>query len=69
MEVGGSGKIISVGIDGAAGERLNSLGFKKGRTVTALAFSLFKGGVLVAAGYNRVALRRSVAQKITVERL
>lgn len=59
-------RIVSVGADGAAGERLSALGFKKGQTVTLLAFSLFSGSVLVAVGYNRVALRRAVAVRIEV---
>ena len=54
-------------VDGAAGERLASLGVKSGQKVTAVAFSLFKGSVLITIGYNRLAIRKSVAQRIEVE--
>ncbi len=60
--------MLSVDVDGAAGERLLSLGIKAGARVTALAFSVFSGGVLIGVGYNRVALRKTTAQKITVKK-
>lgn len=63
---GGSGVVLRVDVDGAAGERLFSLGIKKGAVVTVVAFSLFNSGVLVIAGYNRIGLRRSVAERIEV---
>lgn len=68
MKKGESGKVLSVKVDGAAGERLNSLGIKAGATVKAVAFSLFSGSVLITAGFNRVALRKSVAERIEVEK-
>lgn len=67
LKMGESATVISVAVDGAAGERLLSLGVKSGQTVTAVAFSLFKGSVLITVGYNRLAIRRSVAQRIEVE--
>ena len=66
LKKGESGEIVSVAADGAAGERLSSLGIKKGEKVTVIAFSLFSGSVLISVGYNRVAVRKSVAQKIEV---
>lgn len=67
LKKGQSAKIVSVNTSGAAGERLKSLGLKKGEKVTVAAFSLFNGSVLLICGYNRVALRRSVADGIEVE--
>lgn len=52
MAKGKSGIISDVKVDGAAGERLNALGIKKGALVTVVAFSLFNSGVLIMAGYN-----------------
>ncbi len=69
LRKGECGKILSVAADGAAGERLLSLGFKKGQMVTVLSFSLFKGSVLLGVGYNRVAVRKSVAERIEVEKV
>lgn len=69
LKKGESGKILSVQVDGAAGERLNLLGIKKGQTVTVLSYSVFKGSVLLGVGYTRVAIRRSVAERIEVEKV
>lgn len=63
---GKSGIISDVKVDGAAGERLNALGIKKGAMVTVVAFSLFNSGVLIMAGYNRIGLRKYVAERIEV---
>lgn len=68
MKKGEEGKIIAVNVDGAAGERLYSLGIKAGALVKAVAFSLFNGSILISVGYNRVALRKSAAEKIEVTR-
>lgn len=66
LKKGEEAEILSVAVDGAAGERLASLGVKSGRSVKVIAFSLFSGSVLIGVGYNRIAVRRSVAQKIEV---
>lgn len=66
LRIGESGRVTAVNVDGAAGERLASLGVKRGQTVTAVAFSLFKGSVLITIGYNRLAIRKSVARRIEV---
>lgn len=66
LKKGGSGLILSVNAEGAARERLLSLGLKKGVKVTAIGFSLFNGSVLLITGFNRIALRKSVACKIEV---
>ena len=68
MKKGESAVVKTVEVDGAAGERLASLGVKKGQKVTAVAFSLFKGSVLITIGYNRLAIRKSVASRIEVEK-
>lgn len=67
MKKGQSAKILSINVDGAARERLKSLGFCKGKRVMAAAFSFLNGSILLLCGYNRVAIRRSVAAKIEVE--
>ncbi len=59
--------VKSVSVDGAAGERLQSLGIKRGVKIEIISFSLFKGSVLIGVGYNRVAVRKSVAQRIEVD--
>lgn len=66
LKKGEEAKIVSVAVDGAAGERLSSLGIKKGQRVKVIAFSLFSGSVLISVGYNRVAIRKSVALRIEV---
>lgn len=53
---------------GGAGERLCALGFVRGRTVTALGFSLLKSCVLLGCGAVRLAVGRPLAEKIFVER-
>lgn len=67
LKIGESGRVNTVNVDGAAGERLASLGVKKGQIITAVAFSVFRGSVLITIGYNRLAVRKSVAQRIEVE--
>lgn len=68
MKKGECGRVLLVKVDGAAGERLNSIGIKNGAEVRVIAFSLFSGSVLVSVGYNRVAIRKSVASRIEVEK-
>lgn len=66
LKKGETAKVLAVAVDGPAGERLNSLGVRKGQYIKVIAFSLFSGSVLIQVGYNRLAIRKSVAQKITV---
>lgn len=66
LKKGQSAKITAVNIGGAAGERLRSLGVEEGKEISVIGFSLFKGGVLIAAGFNRLALRKAIALKIEV---
>lgn len=68
LKKGESATVKTVAVDGAAGERLASLGVKSGQKITAVAFSLFKGSVLILIGYNRLAIRKSVATRIEVEK-
>lgn len=69
LKKGERGKITVVAVDGAAGERLVSLGFKRGQIVEILSFSLFKGSVLIGVGYSRVAVRKGIAERIEVEKV
>lgn len=66
LVIGQSAVVTAVRISGAAGERLHSLGIVAGARVTCLAFSLLKGSILLLCGYNRVALRRRIADNIEV---
>ncbi len=64
----GQSAIVSVvAVDGTAGERLKSLGVVAGAKITVCAYSLFSGSVLIMCGYNRIAVRKSVAQRIEVQ--
>lgn len=66
LKKGDRATITAVNIYGAAGQRLRSLGIERGAKITVLAYSLFNGGVLVLCGYNRIAIRKSVACRIEV---
>lgn len=67
LKKGQSAKVKLVGVDGAAGERLKSLGVIKGALITVIGYCLFNSSVLILCGYNRIALRKGVAQRIEVE--
>ena len=67
LKKGERATVTEVLLDGAAGERLRSLGINSGAVIEVIAFSLFRGSVLLGVGYNRVAVRKSVAQKIGVD--
>lgn len=66
LQQGQSARVVSVNIDGAARERLKSLGVIKGAKITLIAFSFFDYGALFVCGYIKVALRKSVAERIEV---
>lgn len=68
LKKGQSGVIKLVAVDGTAGQRLKSLGVVKGAKITVIGFCLFNSSVLILCGYNRIALRKSVAQHIEVEK-
>ena len=67
LKKGQSANITMVAVDGAAGQRLRSLGVVKGAKITVIGYSLFNSSVLILCGYNRIALRKSVAKRIGVE--
>jgi Fe2+ transport system protein FeoA len=48
--------------------RLVSLGINVGSKITVVSYSLFNTSVLILSGFIRVAMRKSIAQKIEVER-
>lgn len=58
--------IAAVNVQGAAAQRLKSMGFVAGKRVTVLGFSFFKSSVLVSCGAVRVGIRRQLAQQIEV---
>ena len=66
LKKGQTATVSVVKVDGAAGERLNSLGVRAGNKITVLAFSVFSSSVLIAVGYNRLAIRKTVAKRIEV---
>ena len=68
LKKGESGEIVSVDVDGAAGERLASLGVVKGVIIVCLDFSLFRGSVLISVDANRIGLRKAIASKIQVRK-
>lgn len=68
LQVGESGKILSISAQGAAASRLAAIGFSSGKKVTVLGFSLFKSSVLVGINSTRAALRRTIAEGIEVEK-
>ena len=67
LKKGQSANITMVAVDGAAGQRLRSLGVVKGAKITVIGYSLFDSSVLILCGYNRIALRKSVAERIGVQ--
>ncbi|MGN1373622.1 MAG: ferrous iron transport protein A [Candidatus Coproplasma sp.] len=67
LKKGQSGVVKLVAVDGTAGQRLTSLGVVKGALITVIGYCLFNSSVLILCGYNRIALRKSVAQRIEVE--
>lgn len=67
LKRGQSGIIKLVAVDGTAGQRLKSLGVIKGAKITVIGYCLFNSSVLILCGYNRIALRKSVACRIEVE--
>lgn len=67
LKKGQSAKIVTVAVDGSAGQRLRSLGVVKGAIITVIGYCLFNSSVLILCGYNRIALRKSVAERIEVE--
>ena len=66
LKKGETATVTEVRVDGSAGERLNALGVRAGNKITVLAFSIFSSSVLIAVGYNRLAIRGSVAKRIEV---
>ena len=66
LKEGTSGKVVRMDITGPAATRLKALGLVAGVEVRALAFSLFKGGVLIGFGAVRLGMRKALAKKIEV---
>lgn len=64
LKQGQRAKITRIDLAGGARNRLQSLGFDEGREIEIIGFSLFKSSVLVSSGAVRLALRKSLAQKI-----
>lgn len=67
LKRGDKAKITGCSVTGNAYLRLASLGIAVGEIINVLAFSLFKSSVLISCGAVRLAMRKSLAQSITVE--
>lgn len=68
LKKGETGVVERVDLSGGGAARLHALGLKIGTRVQILSFSLFKSSVLVAFGSVRLGIRRSLAQKIEVDK-
>lgn len=66
VSVGESCKIASISAEEDVEERLRLLNVYVGATVTVLRFSPFQSSVLIETDASRVALRTSLAKKISV---
>ena len=64
---GAEGEVVKVNIAGGAGARLKALGVTGGAKVRVLAFSLFRGGVLIGVNGVRLGLRKAAAEQIEVK--
>ncbi len=67
LRVGEYATVTKINVTGGARERLASLGVRRGGKVRILGYSMFGSSVLIACGAVRVAVRRSLAEKIEVE--
>jgi Fe2+ transport system protein FeoA len=68
LKAGESGIIKKMDLRDAQMARLVSLGINVGSKITVVSYSLFNTSVLILSGFIRVAMRKSIAQKIEVER-
>ena len=68
LKTGERAVVLKVNIGGAAAARLKALGLAAGTRVEALAFSLFNSGILLGFNAVKLGMRKSLAQKIEVER-
>lgn len=68
LKAGESGIIKKMDLMDAQMARLVSLGIDVGSKITVVSYSLFNTSVLILSGFIRVAMRKSIAQKIEVER-
>ncbi|MCD8371977.1 MAG: ferrous iron transport protein A, partial [Clostridia bacterium] len=68
LKKGQSAVILNMNTDGKANARLCSLGISGGSKITILGYSLFKSSVLIGCGSVRIAVRKSIADKIEVEK-
>jgi Fe2+ transport system protein FeoA len=68
LKAGESGIVKKMDLMDAQMARLVSLGINVGSKITVVSYSLFNTSVLILSGFIRVAMRKSIAQKIEVER-
>ncbi len=66
LNAGESAAVTKLNISGSAKERLVSLGITGGARITSLGFSFFKSSILLSCGAVRVAMRKTLAEKIEV---
>lgn len=65
FSAGQSAVITHIGAEGALAERLNGLGVRAGSRVRILRFAPFRGGIMLETEGVRLALRLSLAEKIS----
>ena len=68
LKIGESAYITKINAGGSIFERLSSLGFSVGKKVKVLSYSLFKSSVLLGCGEVRLALRKSVAALLEINK-
>lgn len=68
LQMGDIATITKIDVAGSARERLYALGVKEGEKIEVISFSLLKSSVLISCNAVRIGLRRSMAQRIEVER-
>lgn len=68
LQMGDIATITKIDVSGGARERLYALGVKEGERIEVISFSLLKSSVLISCNAVRVGLRKSMAQRIEVER-
>ncbi|MCD8040102.1 MAG: FeoA domain-containing protein [Clostridia bacterium] len=67
LQKGQSATVIKIEADGKACARLAACGFTAGSKITVLGYSLFKSSVLLGCRSVRLAVRKSIADKIFVD--
>lgn len=68
LKVGECGRVVSVTCEKALSERLSSLSVRAGAEVRLLKVSFFKKTFLIGAGSSQIALRKEVAECVSIQK-